>query len=384
MRKTRLLGTFLAAALVSLAASAQIKIGVTLSGTGPAASLGIVEKNVFELLPPAIQGTPVRIIVLDDASDGTRAVQNARKLTQEEKVDVLIGSTTTPGSLAISEVAAESETPLLSMAAGASIVDPVDKVRRWVFKPVHNDSMMVEAIVEHMAKAGVKSVGFIGFADATGEGYLKVLRPLAEKANIRIAGVERFERTDTSVTAQILKLVAARPDAVLIAAFGTPAALPQVTLAERRYPGLIYQTHGVANNDFLRVAGKSAEGTYLPVGPLLVSDQLPASHPARAKSLDIVARYEQKFGAGSRNTFISNAYDAYLLAANAIPVAMAKAKPGTREFRVALRDALEQTREFAGTQGVYNLTPTDHVGLDRRSRTIVRIEGGTWKLVSEQ
>lgn len=384
MRKTRLLGVFLAAALTSAAVHAQVKIGVTVSETGPAASLGIVEKNVFDLLPSSINGMPVQIIVLDDASDSTRAVQNARKLTNEDRVDVLIGSTTTPGSLAVTEVAAESGTPMLSMGAGAAIVDPVDKVRRWVFKPVHNDSMMVEAIVEHMAKAGAKSVGFLGFADATGEGYLKVLRPLAEKANIKIVGVERFERSDNSVTAQVLKLMAAKPDAILIAAFGTPAALPQVTLAERGYKGRIYQTHGVANNDFLRVAGKSAEGTYLPVGPLLISDQLPASHPARAKSVDIVSRYEKKFGAGTRNTFISNAYDAYLLAAHAIPVAAAKAKPGTKEFRAALRDALEQTKEFEGTQGVYNMTPTDHVGLDRRSRTIVRVEGGTWKLMDKQ
>ncbi len=357
---------------------------MTLSATGPAASLGIVEQNVFGLLPASVQGTPVRFVVLDDGSDPTRAVQNARKLVTEEKVDVLIGSTTTPGSLAVAEVAAETGTPLLAMGAGAAIVEPMDSTRKWVFKPVHNDSMMVEAIVEHMSKSGVKSVGYIGFADATGEGYLKMLQPLAEKANIKVVAVERYARTDSSVAAQVLKLVASKPDAIFIAAFGTPAALPQLTLAERKYAGRIYQTHGVANNDFLRVAGKSAEGTFVPVGPLLVSDQLPANHPARAKSLEIVQSYERKHGAGSRNTFISNAYDAYLLVANAIPVAGAKAQPGTKEFRAALRDALEATREFAGTQGIYNMTPTDHVGLDRRSRVIVRIEGGQWKLVADR
>ena len=362
-------------------ANAQIKIGVTVSATGPASSLGAVEQNVFTLLPEKIGDTPVRLIVLDDASDPSRAVQNARKLTQEEHVDILIGSTTTPGSLAISEVAAETGTPMLAMGAGATIVEPMNKVRHWVFKPVHNDSMMVEAIIEHMRKSGVKTVGYIGFADATGEGYFKMLEPLAAKANIRVVASERYERSDSSVTGQIIKIVGAKPDAVFIAAFGTPAALPQLSLAERRYGGRIYQTHGVANNDFLRVAGKSAEGTFLPVGPLLVSDQLSASHPSRAISQSIIAKYEQKYGAGSRNTFISNAYDAYLLAAHAVPTALTKASPGTKEFRSALRDALEATRDYSGTQGIYNMSATDHVGLDQRSRVMVRIENGHWKLI---
>jgi branched-chain amino acid transport system substrate-binding protein len=369
-------------AIVAVAASAhaEIKIGVTVSATGPAASLGIVEQNVFDLLPSSVAGEPVTFIILDDRSDPTRAVQNARKLTSEYNVDALIGSTTTPGCLAVTQIAAETGTPLLAMGAGASIVEPMDDKRRWVFKPVHNDAMMVRAIVEHMVKTGVKSIGYLGFSDATGEGYLKTLEPLAKKDGIKLVDVERYARTDSSVTGQVLRLLAAKPDAIFIAAFGTPAALPQLTLAKDGYEGRIYQTHGVANNDFLRVAGKSAEGTFLPVGPLLVADQLQADHPAKAKAVDIVKRYEAKYGAGSRNTFISNAYDSWLLIAHAIPVALKKGKPGTQQFRSALRDAIEATKDFAGTQGVYNMSETDHVGLDRRSRAMVQINNGHWKV----
>lgn len=358
-------------------AAAQIKIGITLSETGPAASLGKVEKNTLMLLPERIGDHSVQYIMLDDASDTTIAVRNARKLVGDDKVDAIIGSTTTPNSIAITEVAAETGTPLMAMGAGAAIVQPVDDKKKWVFKPVQNDGMMVEAIVEHMVKTGMKKIGYIGFSDATGEGYWQALVPLAEKAGLELVASERYQRTDTSVTGQILKLTAAQPDAILIAASGTPAALPQKALKERGYKGRIYQTHGVANNDFLRVCGSDCEGTYLPVGPLLVAEQLPDS-PSRQQSMDISARYEQAYGKGSVTTFISNAYDSYLLLENAIPTALKSAQPGTREFRQALRDALEATKDFSGTQGVYNMSAQDHVGLDDRARVIVRIQGGQW------
>ena len=368
-----------AATLMAVAqgAVAQIKIGITVSETGPAASLGKVEKNTLMLLPKSIGEHSVQYVMLDDASDTTIAVRNARKLVGDDKVDAIIGSTTTPNSIAITEVAAETGTPLMAMGAGAAIVQPVDNKKKWVFKPVQNDGMMVQAIVEHMVRKGMKKVAYIGFSDATGEGYWNALVPLADKAGLELVASERYQRTDTSVTGQILKLMAAQPDAILIAASGTPAALPQKALKERGYAGRIYQTHGVANNDFLRVCGKDCEGTYLPVGPLLVAEQLPDS-PSRRVSMDISARYEQAYGKGSVTTFISNAYDSYLLLEHAIPTALKSAKPGTREFRQALRDALEATKDFSGTQGVYNMSAQDHVGLDDRARVIVRIQDGGW------
>ncbi|MEO7008010.1 MAG: ABC transporter substrate-binding protein, partial [Caldimonas sp.] len=255
--------TVLAAVLLAagLSARADINVGVTLSATGPAASLGIPEKNTIALMPTTIGGQKVNYIVLDDASDTTRAVSNTRRLITENNVDIVIGSTTTPNSLAMLDVVSEAQTPMISMAASSTIVEPVDAKRRWVFKTPQNDIMMSLAIATHMATVGVKTVGFIGFADAYGEGWYREFAKIASLKKLTIVASERYARTDTSVTAQVLKIIAAKPDAVLIAASGTPAVLPQRTLKERGYTGKYYQTHGVANNDFLRVGGKDVEGT---------------------------------------------------------------------------------------------------------------------------
>ncbi|WP_414718837.1 ABC transporter substrate-binding protein [Undibacterium sp.] len=374
-------------ALVSLLmaanASAQIKIGVNVSATGPAASLGIPEKNTFALLPKEIAGKKIEYIVLDDASDTTTAVKNARKLIAEDKIDALIGSTITPNSLAMIDVAAENELPMISMAASSAIVQPVDSKRYWVFKTPQNDSHMATAITGHMADAGVKTVAFIGFADAYGEGWYKEFSKLADLRKLKLVANERFARNDTSVTGQILKIMAANPDAVLIAGSGTPAALPQKTLKERGYKGKIYQTHGVANNDFLRVCGKDCEGTWLPAGPLLVAEQLPTDNPVKKSAMKYLAAYEKAYGAGSISTFGGHAWDAGMLLETAIPLALKKAEPGTKEFRAALRTALENIHNLAVSHGIVNMSATDHLGLDQRSRVMVQIVNGKWKLLGQ-
>ena len=375
--------TILAALLSAIAATAlaDINVGITLSATGPAASLGIPEKNTIDLLPKTIAGQKVNYIVLDDASDTTTAVKNTRKLISENKVDVVIGSTTSPNSLAMVDVAAEAETPMIAMAASSRIVEPMDDKRKWVFKTPQNDAQMSTAIVEHMTSNGVKTVAYIGFSDAYGEGWWNEFSKLAEVRKIQLVGNERFNRTDTSVTGQILKILAAKPDAVLIGGAGTPAALPQKSLKEKGYKGIIYQTHGAANNDFLRVCGKDCEGTVLPVGPVLVADQLPPDHPVRKSALEYVTKYEAAQGKGTVSTFGAHAWDAGLLLATAAPVALKKAQPGTKEFRAALRDALEGTKNLPAAHGVFNMSAADHLGLDQRARVMVKVDGGTWKLV---
>ncbi|MDR6519619.1 branched-chain amino acid transport system substrate-binding protein [Variovorax paradoxus] len=363
----------------ALAAWADVNVGVTISATGPAASLGIPEKNTISLMPKTIGGQKINYIVLDDASDTTAAVNNTRKLIAENKVDVILGSTTTPASLAMIDVAAEAQTPMISVAASARIIEPMDAKKKWVFKTPQNDIMMSLAIAEHMAANGVKTVAFIGFSDAYGEGWSQEFAKAADLKKIKIVANERYARTDTSVTGQALKIMAAKPDAVLVAGSGTPAALPQKTLKERGYTGKMYQTHGVANADFLRVGGKDVEGTFLPAGPVLVADQLPASNPVKKSALAYVSAYEAAYGKGSVSTFGGHAWDAGLLMSSAVPVALKKAQPGTPEFRAALRDALEQTKEVAGAHGVFNMTGQDHLGLDQRARVMVRIENGAWK-----
>ena len=381
MKKSLTPIALLAAALLAASgtALADITVGVTVSATGPAASLGIPEKNTIALMPRTIAGQKVNYIVLDDASDTTAAVGNTRKLISESKVDVILGSSTTPNSLAMIDVVSEAKTPMISMAASARIVEPMDDKKKWVFKTPQNDIMMSLAIVEHMAASGVKTVAFIGFSDAYGEGWYQEFSKAAALKNLQIVANERYNRTDTSVTGQALKMVSAKPDAVLIAGSGTPAALPQKTLKERGYAGKFYQTHGVANADFLRVGGKDVEGTFLPAGPVLVAMQLPATHPVRKSASAYVTAYEAAYGKGSVSTFGAHGWDAGVLMSAAVPAALKKAQPGTPEFRAALRDALEQPKEVPGAHGSFSMSANDHLGLDQRARVMVKIENGAWK-----
>lgn len=377
---TRLLAACLTLGFSS-AVFADINVGVVVSTTGPAASLGIPEKNTIALLPTTAGGERIIYHVLDDASDTTAAVKNTRKLLSESKVDVIIGSTVTPNSLAMIDVVAEAETPMISMAAGARIVDGTNPKTKWVFKTPQNDMQMSTAIVEHMTSNGVHTVAFIGFADAYGEGWFNEFSKVAEARKLRIVASERYNRADTSVTGQVLKVMAAKPDAVLIAGSGTPAALPQKALKDRGYKGFLYQTHGIANNDFLRVCGKDCEGTFLPSGPMLVASQLAGENPVKKSATLYVEKYEAAYGKGTASAFGGYAWDAGLLLVNAVPSALKKAKPGSKEFRAALRDALENTKNLAGAHGVFNMTAADHLGLDQRARVMVTIGNGGWRLV---
>lgn len=365
----------------SAPALAQIKVGVTLSATGPAASLGLSEKNAFSVMPTTIAGQKVEYIVLDDASDPVAAVKNTRKLISEDKVDVVLGSTTSPNSLAMIDVVAEAQTPMIAMASSLKIVDPMDAKKFWVFKVPQNDAHMITALTAHMADTGIKTVGLIGFNDAYGEGLISEFGKLTSVRRLSVVATERYARTDTSVTGQILKITAANPDAVLIAASGTPAVLPFKTLKERGYKGKVYFTDGVINEDFLRVGGKDLDGSFLPAGPFVVAKQLPDSNPTKRVSLDFIKRYDASSPAQPANSFTAHAWNTFLILQYAVPIALKTAKPGTKEFRLALRDAIEGTQELITTHGVLNISKTDHMGFDQRARVMVKIENGQWKLI---
>jgi branched-chain amino acid transport system substrate-binding protein len=362
----------------TIAPIAPVKIGLVLSLTGPAASLGIPARETVALLPREIAGHPVDYIVLDDASDTTQAVQDTKKLITEDHVDAIIGSSITPNSLAMIDVVAQAETPTISLASSAKIIEPVDAKRRWVFKTPQTDAMMASAIIEHASNHGVKTIAYIGQADALGETFYAEVSKFAQLHKIAIVANERFNRTDTSVTGQVLKIIAAKPDAVVVGAAGTPAALPPKTLRERGYLRLIYHNHGTGNRDFLRVCGADCNGTFLPASPVLVAAQLPDDHPAKRLALEYIKLYETKYGAGSVSAFGSYAWDAGMLLNRAVPIALKASAPGTPEFRRALRDALEQTKDFADSNGLVNMTPNDHIGLDQRARVIAEIRDGKW------
>ena len=272
---------FVVALLFSTAAGAQIRVGLMVSATGPTTAIGIPQKNTGELLPRQVGDATIEYVQLDDGGDTTRAVQNVKKLIQEHNIDALIGPSTTPNALAILDFIAEAKVPLLATVGTSSVVEPMDAKRRWVFKTTQNDDLIAAALVKHMVRSGVKTFGFVGFKDPYGENWYKVFTPMAEKAGIRLVATEYYQRTDTSVTGQALKLLAARPDAVLVAGVGGPAVLPQVTLREQGYKGTIYQTHGVATDDFIRLGKDKVEGTVLAAGPMLVIDEIPDTNPIR-------------------------------------------------------------------------------------------------------
>ncbi|NLY26465.1 MAG: ABC transporter substrate-binding protein [Alcaligenaceae bacterium] len=370
----------LLAALAVLPAQAQVKIGVVTSATGPTAMIGIPQRNTVPLLPKELGGLAVDYISLDDASDTTQTVTTIRKLITEEKVDAIIGPTGSPNVMATLQFVAESGTPMLAPVGTAAVVLPMTPEKKWVFKPTQNDDIIARALVDHMVSTGVKTLGFIGFNDAYGENWLKVITELTEKAGIKLAPVERYQRSDSSVTGQALKLLAAKPDAVLVAGTGTAAALPQITLTKQGYKGQFYQTHGAALPAFLKLGGKEVEGTILAASLMLVLPEIDDTNPSKPIAQDYINRYQAMYNEPPA-TFGANVLDAALLLDNAIPEAAKVAQPGTAEFRKALRDALEKTRELVGTQGVYNMTPEDHSGFDERGRVLITVKDGQWRLL---
>lgn len=361
------------------AANAQVKIGTLASSTGPVASVGIPQRNTVPLLPKKIGDLTIEYITLDDASEPNNTVTAIRKLITEEKVDAIIGPTGSPNAMAILDIVSEAKVPLLAPVGTIAIVIPMDEKRHWVFKTTQNDGLVADKLIQHMVDNGVKTVAFIGTSDTYGETWYGVVKDRFAKAGIEIVANERFKRPDTSVTGQSLKIFAAKPDAVLVAAPGGPAVLPQAALYDLKYQGVVYQTHGAALNDFLRLGGEKVENTILGGSLMLVTDEIADSNPSKAIAQNYIQAYEKLHGHAPA-TFGGNVYDAGLLLVDALPKAAEKAQPGTEAFRVALRDALEQVKELPGTQGVYNMSPEDHSGFDERGVEVLTVKNGKWTL----
>ncbi|MFT4103724.1 MAG: ABC transporter substrate-binding protein [Burkholderiaceae bacterium] len=375
------LAAVVAAGLSSAAAvQAQIKVGVLVSATGPTAQVGIPQRNTVPLLPTRIGGLTVEYTTLDDASDTTASVTAAKKLIAEQNIDVLIGPPGTPNAMGVLPFIAEAGVPMLSPTGGAIVVLPMTEQKKWVFKTTQNDDIIAEALIGHMVKAGVKTVALFGTNDPYGENWHKVFSAMAEPKGLKVVASEKFNRTDTSATGQGLRVIASRPDAVLITAPGGPSVLPQVTLYDQGYRGRMYQTHGAALPDFLRLGGKKVEGTVLAASLMLVLPEIADGNPSKKIATDYIAAYE-KINGSKPATFGANVFDAGLLLQRTVPIAAAKAKPGTREFRAALRDALENVKDLVGTQGVYNMTPEDHSGFDQRGRVLITVKDGNWTLL---
>jgi len=357
-------------------AAADITIGISLPLTGPASGLGIPMKNQFALWPQSIAGEKIKLIILDDATDPTNGLKNARRFVTDDKVDLILGSAATPVGVPMMDVAAQSATPHL-LAAPTPALPGKDS---WSFRMPQSNAVMSYAVIAHMKKQRIKTVGFLGYADAYGESWLKEFSALATQAGMKIIATERFARTDTSVMAQALKVTSTNPDAILIVASGSGAAMPHKAVMERGFKGKIYQTHAAASHDLMRVGGKDIDGAYIAAGPVIVPEQLPDSHPSKKLALDYVQKYEKSYGQGSRNQFAAHAYDMLIVLEKTVPVALKKAKPGTAEFRAALRDAIENIGSTHLAHGVLQWTRDDHWGYTNTSGLIVKVVNGNWIL----
>jgi len=370
----KLLKTLIAAAIVasSGAVLADVNIGVSLSLTGPGSGLGIPMQNYFKLFPQTIAGEKVNLIILDDASDPGKGVSNARRFVTEDKVDMIIGSCLTTVAAAMTPVAAEAKTVQL---AGSPVGVPPGQ-DTWLFRLPQSNEVMAHAMVEHMKKQGVKTVGFLGYTDAYGEQWLKAFTAEGEKNGIKIVAAERFARSDTSVTPQALKLTGASPDAMLIVASGSGAAMPHKAVVERNYKGKIYQTHAAATPDLVRIGGKDVEGSFVVSGPAVIAEQLPDNHPSKKLAIDFVTKYESAVGPNTRNQFAGHAYDAQIVLEKVLPVALKKAKPGTPEFRAALKEAMEGMGRTVFSHGVMNWSASDHWGYTNETGVMLKVADG--------
>ncbi|HEY3634627.1 MAG TPA: ABC transporter substrate-binding protein [Caldimonas sp.] len=381
MKKIRLLAL---AATASFGATfaphalADLTLGVSISLTGPTSALGIPTKNGIALWPKEIAGEKLNVIMLDDATDPTKAVQNTRKFINEDHVDVIVGSVATPLAAAMADVCAEGRTPQLML----SPVNLPEGRGGWSFRMPQSTAVMAIPIVEQWKKLGVKSYGFLGYADAYGEAWLADIKPLAEKAGIKLVDVERFARSDTAVTGQALKLVQANPDAILVVASGSGSAMPHRGLVERGYPkDKIYQTHGAATMDLIRVGGADVEGSFVSSGPAVVAEKLPEANPSKALGMQFKNQFEAAYGKGSANQFAAHAFDVVIVLQKAVPIALKKAKPGTAEFRAALKDAFETMGRTPVSQGVLQWTPTDHFGYTPETGVLLKVVNGDWQVV---
>ena len=381
MNLRKLISTLCAGLLLGTAAQAQVKIGFIASATGPVSLIGIPQRNTVPLLPTRIGDLTVEYLPFDDASDTNATVTILKRLISEQNIDALIGPSSSPNAMAALNFLDEAKLPMLAPVGTTAIVLPMDEKRRWVFKTTQNDGLVADKLIKHMQANGVKTLGFIGTGDTYGETWYNVMTEHLAGTGIEIVANERFKRPDTSVTGQALRILSAKPDAVLVAAPGGPAVLPQATLHDMKYQGAFYQTHGAALNDFLRLGGAKVEGTILGGSLMLVMDEIPDDNPAKPIARDYIDRYKQLHG-NEPATFGGNAYDAGLLLERAVPEAAKVAKPGTEAFRVALRDALENIREMPGTQGVYNMSPEDHSGFDERGVELLTVRDGNWARVA--
>lgn len=356
-------------------AAADIKVGVVASMTGPGSSYGTVTKQTYEVAVQEIDGEKVTYYFMDDGSDPSRAVQNVRKMAQEENVDILVGFNGVQIPRAVQPLLSEFKLPAI---AGAPLT-LTGKDAEWFISVVQPVQNWMIPVVDSMAAAGVKTVGFIGYADSWGDDTLKALKTVGASKGIEVVVEERYARGDTSTTPQMLKIFAQRPDAIFVGAGGTGAALPSLDLERLGYDGRIYHTNAVATPQFLKVAGTAAEGNFAVTGPLTVVDKLEDGHPSKALALDFIERFNAKHATEGVDVIAGYNFDASILFEAAARQALKTAKPGTPEFREALRSAMHSLSGVVGVTASFNYKEGSSDGVGPEATIVVTAKDGAWQ-----
>jgi branched-chain amino acid transport system substrate-binding protein len=363
---------------VSAGAQAQIKIGAILSISGPGAAMGVGYKGAFDFFPSEIAGQKVEYIVRDDATDANTAFTIAQKMISEDHIDAFIGPSLAASDAAVAPLANQAHIAMIAMAPYE--YDPAKQP--YTFSDAQPLSLMVAGVFKYMQQRGVKDIGYIGFSDGWGDQVLAATKQWAAADGMNLLSEERYARTDTTTEAQALKLISVHPQAIMMGNSATPAALPVVALRHRGFKGGIYGNHGIVSPAFIKVGGSAAEGVVAATSPLVVYDQLADGNPIKPVAVAFMQQYAKQYGPQSVNPFSGYSYDALLLLQNAIPAALNTAKPGTEQFRMALRDALEKTHELVGVSGIYTMSPTNHNGQDERAAVLVEVKDGAWRAIN--
>src|ERR671934_1125398 len=358
-------------------ASAQVKLGAVLSVTGPASFLGDPEKKTLEMYVDEINakggvnGQKLQLVVYDDGADANAARTFATRLVEEDRIIAMVGGTTTGATLAMMPVFEEAQIPLISLAGAVQIIEPV---RKWVFKTPHTDRMACQKIFADLKQRNLTTIALISGTDAFGKSMRDQCVAVAPEAGISIAHEESYGPRDSDMTPQLTNIKGkAGVQAVINPGFGQG---PAIVTRNYRQLGItlpLYQSHGVASKQFIDLAGPAADGVRLPAAALLVAEKLPDNDAQKPVVVAYTKTYQQKTGQPV-STFGGHAYDGLMILVEA-------AKRAGSFDKAKVRDEIERTKNFIGTGGIVNMSPTDHLGLDLSAFRMLEIKGGDWTLV---
>jgi branched-chain amino acid transport system substrate-binding protein len=354
-----------------------IKIGCLFDLSGPAGHIGTPSKHVAEMaverinMEGGVNGRPIQLIYGDSESDAGKAAQEAKRLIEKDKVTAIIGPTNTGSAMAILNIADNAQIPVVACVGGTP---PVEPVRKWVFKSPQKTVTAVEKVYQYLQKHGIKKVAIITASDSFGKEGEKSLYALAGKYGITIAASEKFDIKDSDMTVQLTKLKNVGEQALICWTIGPPGSIVAKNVKQLDYKIPIIQCHGLPDPKFIELAGVAAEGNIMPSTRLMVPDQLSDSDPQKKLIIEFINEYENVKKYGKVSTHSGYAWDAIMLLVNAMRTA------GTTD-PAKVRDAIENTKEYVGISGIYNMSPTDHCGLAVDSMVMITVKDGKWKLI---